>query len=123
MNPVDSTTFKEVDDDGKLTPEMIDTKLCTHIVYKYAVLHDTTLRISVRDSDIDIGKKMYNRILDLKKSGVKVLIGFGGKKDSIGTKYGKLLTDDTVREKFIGSVMKFLEMFKFDGLDLVLEVS
>lgn len=122
MHPVDSTIFKRVDDDGKMTPEMIDTKLCTHIVYKYAILDDTTLTMKVRDKDTDLDKKMYKRILDLKKFGVKVLIAFGGKKDSIGTKYGRLLTDDTVRKTFIDSVMKFFDMYKFDGLDLVLEV-
>lgn len=104
---------------------MIDTKFCTHIIYKYAVLDDTTLTMKVRDTTIDLDKKMYERILDLKKFGKKVLIAFGGKKDSILKKdlYGKLLIDDTVRRAFIDSVMKFFDMYKFDGLDLVLEVS
>lgn len=77
--------------------------------------------MKVRDMDVDVD--MYKKILDLKKHGIKVLIALGGKKDSIGTKYGKLLTDDTIRKTFIDSVMKFFDMYKFDGLDLVLEVS
>lgn len=119
MNAVDSTVLKTVDTDGKLTPDMIDTKLCTHVIYKYVILDDTTLTMKVRDTDVDMD--MYKKILDLKKHGIKVLIAFGGKKDSIGTKYGKLLTDDTVRKTFIDSVMKFFDLYKFDGLDLVLE--
>lgn len=109
--------------DGKFTPEMIDTKLCTHIIYKYAVLDDTTFTMKVQDKDIDLDMKMYKRITDLKKFGTKVLIALGGKKDSFGDKYGKLLTDTTLRKTFIDSVVKFLKMYKFDGLDLVLEVS
>lgn len=114
-----------VADDGKLTPEMIDTKLCTHIIYKYAVLDETTLTMKVRDTNIDLDEKMYKRIIDLKKTGVKVMIAFGGKKDSVLKKdlYGKLLVEDTVRRTFIDSVVKFFDMYKFDGLDLVLEVS
>lgn len=101
---------------------MIDTKLCTHVVYKYAVLDDTTLTMKVRDKDIDLDEKMYDRILDLKKTGMKVLIGFGGKKDSSvkKDKYGKILTDDTIRRKFVDSVLKFFDMYKFDGMELVL---
>lgn len=124
-NLVDSLIMTRVADDGKLTPEMIDTKLCTHIIYKYAVLDETTLTMKVRDTTIDLDKKMYKRIIDLKKTGVKVMIAFGGKKDSVLKKdlYGKLLVDDTVRRTFIDSVIKFFDMYKFDGLDLVLEVN
>lgn len=104
-------------------PEMIDTKLCTHIIYTFAVLDDTTLTMKVQDKVIDIDNKMYKRITDLKKFGKKVLIALGGKMDSLGDKYGKLLTDTTVRRTFIDSVVKFLKMYHFDGLDLVLEVS
>lgn len=117
--------LKRVTDDGKLMPDMIDTKLCTHIIYKYAVLDDTKLTMKVRDKTIDLDMKLYEKILDLKKMGKKVMIAFGGKKDSFMKKdlYGKLLIDDTVRKTFIDSVIKFFDMYKFDGLDLVLEVS
>lgn len=109
--------------DGKFMPEMIDTNLCTHIIYKYAILDDDTLTMKSSDHVIDIDNKMYERVTDFKKLGKKVLIALGGWKDSIGTKYGKLLTDEIVRKNFIFKAMHFIEKYNFDGLDLVLEVS
>lgn len=125
MRTVDSLVLKRVADDGKLMPDMIDTKLCTHIIYKYAVLDETKMTMKVRDTSIDLDMKLYEKIIDLKKTGTKVMIAFGGKKDSLMKKdfYGKLLVDATVRKTFIDSVIKFFDMYKFDGLDLVLEVS
>lgn len=102
---------------------MIDTKLCTHIIYSFAVLDDETLTMKVGDKVIDIDKKMYHRVTDLKKLGKKVMIALGGKMDSRGDKYGRLLTDKVARKNFIIHALKFIEKYNFDGLDLVLEVS
>lgn len=104
-------------------PENIDIKLCTHIIYSYAVLDDETLVMKPRDHVIDIDMKMYERVTKFKTLGKKVLIALGGKMDSRGDKYGKLLTDTTARKHFILNAVKFIEMYNFDGLDLVLEVS
>lgn len=104
-------------------PENIDTNLCTHIIYKYAVLDDETLTMKVGNRVIDIDNKMYERITDFKKLGKKVMIALGGTKDSRGDKYGKLLTDETARKNFVINAMEFIEKYNFDGLDLVLKVS
>lgn len=109
--------------DGKFEPEMIDTNLCTHIIYQYAVLDDETLTMKVGDKLIDIDKKMYTRVTDFKKLGKKVMIALGGHMDSRGDKYGRLLTDKVARKNFIINAVDFILKYNFDGLDLVLEVS
>lgn len=121
-NAVHNKAVKRIGD-GKFEPEMIDTKLCTHIIYKYAVLDDETLTMKVGDKLVDLDKNMYRRVTDLKKLGKKVMIALGGWKDSRGDKYGKLLTDHIARKNFIINALEFIDKYNFDGLDLVLKVS
>lgn len=53
--------------DGKYKPEDIDTDLCTHITYGFAVLDSNTLTIKPHDSwaDIDNGKYIHSYIFQL----------------------------------------------------------
>lgn len=104
-------------------PENIDGKLCTHIIYAFAVLDASALTIKTHDPWADIDNKFYERVVAYQQKGIKVLIAIGGWNDSIGDKYGRVLTDANVRRNFITSVVAFIEKFKFNGLDLDLEVS
>lgn len=120
---VNSQAFSRAGD-GKFSPDVhFDSKLCTHIIYEYAILDDQTLTMKPSNQEIDINNKMYEQVTALKKQGVKVMIALGGSMDSKGDKYGRLLTDETARKKFINHAVEFIRKHNFDGLDLVFEVS
>ena len=60
---------------GKFLPEHIDPELCTHIVYAFAVLNGNEFVIKSHDSWADVDNHFYQRVVDMKKKGTKVLIG------------------------------------------------
>lgn len=108
---------------GKFLPEDIDPDLCTHIVYAFTALDPDSLTIKVRDPRADIDNQFYKRITDFRQKGVKVTVSIGGWSESDGTKYGRLLSDENARSKFITNAIEFIEEHNFQGLDLDLEVS
>lgn len=63
---------------GKYTPEDIDSNLCTHILYAFAILNETTMEIQAFDAKTDIDNKFYKRVVAYKKRGIKVLVSIGG---------------------------------------------
>ena len=62
--------------------------------------------------------EFYEKVTSLKQYGVKVLIALGGWNDSAGNKYSRLVNDAAARQRFITSVLQFIEQHNFDGLDL-----
>lgn len=61
--------------DGKFEPEDIDTKLCTNIIYAFAVIDPSTSKMKVFNPKIDTdGKKLYKKVTGLKTQGVNVWI-------------------------------------------------
>lgn len=107
---------------GKYLPEDIDAKLCTHIVYGFAVLDRDSLTIKPHDTWADFDNRFYERVVAYKKKGVKVTVAIGGWNDSAGDKYSRLVRDATARARFIRRVIEFIEKYNFDGLDLDWEV-
>lgn len=103
---------------AKYTPDDIDTRLCTHIVYGFAVLDYSTLTIKTHDSWADIDNKFYQRVSDLKSKGVKVSLALGGWNDSQGDKYSRLVRDSASRRRFVTQAVDFIEKYGFEGLDL-----
>lgn len=87
------------------------------------MLDAAALTIKTHDPWADIDNKFYERVAAYQQKGIKVLIAIGGWNDSTGDKYGRLLTDANVRRNFVASVVSFIEKYKFNGLDLDLEVS
>uniref|UniRef100_A0A182SGC2 GH18 domain-containing protein n=1 Tax=Anopheles maculatus TaxID=74869 RepID=A0A182SGC2_9DIPT len=104
--------------DGKYTPDDIDSTLCTHIVYGFAVLDRETLTIKTHDSWADIDNRFYERVVEQKRKGAKVTLALGGWNDSLGDKYSKLVRDATARARFVKHAVEFIERYDFDGLDL-----
>ncbi|KAG8281471.1 Belongs to the glycosyl hydrolase 18 [Homalodisca vitripennis] len=98
---------------AKFTPENINASLCTHIIYAFASLDNSTLTIVPSKPQADI-----QNMTALKDYGLKVLIGIGGWNNSAGNKWSRLLSNSTVRTDFISSVIAFLEKYNFDGLDM-----
>lgn len=105
-------------EDRKYTPEHIDEKLCTHIIYKTAVLDPVTLTIKVNDSLVDEENGYYKKVTDFKKKGISVLISIGGWENSGGDKYSRLVRNATARANFVTSVVAFMEQHNFDGLEM-----
>ncbi|XP_066157317.1 probable chitinase 10 [Euwallacea fornicatus] len=103
---------------GKYLPEDIDPELCTHIVYGFAVLDFSNLIIKAHDSWADFDNQFYKRVIGYKSKGVKVSIAIGGWNDSQGDKYSRLVNDPSARRRFIEHIVKFLDKWGFDGLDL-----
>ncbi|KAK9881823.1 hypothetical protein WA026_017335 [Henosepilachna vigintioctopunctata] len=103
---------------GKYLPEDIDSNLCTHIVYGFAVLDYENLIIKPHDSWADTDNKFYERVTAYKNKGIKVSIAIGGWNDSQGDKYSRLVNNPAARARFIKHVLEFIEKHNFDGLDL-----
>nr|ANC95004.1 putative chitinase 5 [Lygus hesperus] len=103
---------------GKFVPEDIDTNLCTHVVYAFAVLDAEKMEIKVFDSWADIDNKFYKRIASLAQKGVKASMGIGGWTDSAGDKYSKMVNNPSSRSHFVQQVTGFIEKYGFTGLDL-----
>nr|XP_012154543.1 PREDICTED: probable chitinase 3 isoform X2 [Megachile rotundata] len=103
---------------GKFLPEDIDTDLCTHVLYGFAVLDGSQMIIKSHDPWADIDNKFYERVAALKSKGVKVLMAIGGWNDSAGGKYSRLVNSPSIRRRFIENVIQFIEKYEFEGLDL-----
>ena len=103
---------------GKYRPEDIDPTLCTHIIYGFAVLDSNKLTMKPHDSWADIDNNFYKKVTEFKKYGIKVTVAIGGWNDSKGDKYSRLVNSPSARRKFITNVIKFIDEWGFDGLDL-----
>jgi chitinase len=103
---------------GKYKPSNIDTNLCTHIVYGFAVLNGETLTIKTHDSWADIDNNFYTQVSSLQEKGIKVSIAIGGWNDSLGNKYSRLVLDPKARARFIANIIEFMKKYNFQGLDL-----
>lgn len=60
----------------------------------------------------------YGKITEYRLKGVKVIIGVGGLEDSEGDKWSIMAADRDKRKTFVKSVVKFLNRWNFDGLQL-----
>ena len=103
---------------GKYSPRDVDPSLCTHINYGFAVLDPASLTMAPHDDWTDIQNKFYSQLVDLKTSGVKVLLALGGWNDSEGDKYSRLVASRENIQTFVETTLDFLAEWGFDGLDL-----
>lgn len=108
--------------DGKFTPANINPKLCTHIVYAFAVLDDSSLTMKIHDQWADVDNHLIEQVTAYRKQGIRVSIALGGWNDSVDSKYGRLLASQSARQNFITSAISFIQKYNFEGLDLDLEV-
>jgi len=92
--------------------------MCTHVIYGFSVLDSTNLVLKVHDSWADIDNRFFERVVALKKKGIKVSIGLGGWNDSLGDKYSRLVNNPAARKRFNDNIVQFIEKHGFDGLDL-----
>uniref|UniRef100_A0A2P2HWG6 chitinase n=1 Tax=Hirondellea gigas TaxID=1518452 RepID=A0A2P2HWG6_9CRUS len=104
---------------GQFTVEDIDPTLCTHVIYAFAGLNETTNRIMSLDPAYDIEKGAFKRVVALKERNprLKVIIAIGGWTEG-SAKYSKMADSSQTRKMFIDSTIAFIREHKFDGLDL-----
>ncbi|XP_046382233.1 acidic mammalian chitinase-like [Ischnura elegans] len=106
-----------------LTPEHIDWNLCTHMIYKAAILEHSTNQISLigrRDGSDENGYKgLHKSTLDLRKRypRLKVLLAVGTWDDG-SLKYSQMASTGTGRRRFVVSVLDTLKHYGFDGMSL-----
>ncbi|XP_033739615.1 chitotriosidase-1-like isoform X2 [Pecten maximus] len=105
---------------GKYTPENIDDRLCTHIVYSFAKLTNHALTpFEWNDDSTDWSKGMFEKVNSLKNGNpdLKTLIAVGGW--NMGSEpFTLMVKNPTNRRKFITSAIVFMRSRNFDGLDL-----
>ncbi|CAB3241732.1 unnamed protein product [Arctia plantaginis] len=110
-------------DPGKFNLENLEPALCTHLVYSFAGLNETTNTIKSldpwQDLETDYGKAGYKRLVGLKKKypHLKVTLAIGGWNEG-SPKYSNMASKPESRAAFIKSVLLMLNNYKFDGLDL-----
>lgn len=107
---------------GRFTPENIDAKLCTHIIYAFASLNSSTLKVIMADPWADADNELYKRATALKAANrrLRVLLSLGGWVDSGGSddKYSRLASNASARRDFARDAATFLKKYRFDGLDI-----
>ncbi|XP_054155860.1 probable chitinase 10 [Oppia nitens] len=116
---------------GQSSPETTNPLLCTHMIYGFAKLGDTSNKIEVYDPDLDLGdtdwesglpwgEGMYRRYIDLRRyvnPHLTVLVSIGGWNEG-STKYSRMVSSPPKRRVFVESIVKFLVDNDFDGLDM-----
>jgi len=113
---------------GKFTPENINPKLCTHIIYSFAGLEGSSSSeapwsIKSLDPWMDLEDEYrlagFRKVTDLKyvNPKLKITLAIGGWNEG-STKYSEMARDPEKRKTFVESVVEFLKKHNFDGLDL-----
>lgn len=101
----------------------IDPNLCTDLVYSFAILDGQNYdSIVVQNKEVDIDYRGYVKFNALKTRNprLKTFIALGGWIDSHdpSDKYYKMATDSVKRASFVASVVRFLQLYGFDGFDV-----
>lgn len=104
---------------GRFTPEDINGRLCTHIIYAFVTLSEETFLLDIDDS-VNAYKSFLNKTAEIRKrNGVKVLLGLGGWNDSNDDKYSRLAgSPRSTRRNFAEYIVRILQQYGFDGIDL-----
>ncbi|XP_026483657.2 probable chitinase 2 [Vanessa tameamea] len=109
--------------EGKYGLADLEPSLCTHLIYSFAGLDESTMSIKSldpwQDLEKDYGKAGYKNLVSLKARypHLKVTVAIGGWNEG-SSKYSAMASKPETRAKFVQSVMFFLNTYKFDGLDL-----
>ncbi|XP_041374600.1 chitinase-3-like protein 1 [Gigantopelta aegis] len=100
----------------------VDTSLCSHLVYAFAVLDDVTLELlpSPGDDTYQGRAGNYARLNRLKKMRPELttLLSVGGQDKAATATFLKLTRKTQWIRKFVRSSIKFLRDRDFDGLDI-----
>ncbi|OBT95158.1 hypothetical protein VE01_07296 [Pseudogymnoascus verrucosus] len=106
---------------NRIYPEQIPSDIYSHINFAFASIDPTTFELVPADvADIDLYKRVAN--LKAKDINLKVLISVGGwtfnDPGPTATTFSDIARDETAQRKFIDSVLRFLQTYNFDGIDI-----
>lgn len=90
------------------------------MIYAFAILNEYTYEIQINDVWVDIDNRGYADFVALKlqNPNLRTTIALGGWNDShFAKKYSEMVASNETRAVFITSVVKFLQLHNFDGLD------
>lgn len=96
---------------GEYRVEQLDPFECTHLIYGFAVLDNTTYEMKVYDQWMDIDNGFYQKFTDLKQRNpkLKTLIALGGWNDSaFSKKYSELVSDLARMQNFVTKAVQFV---------------
>lgn len=104
-----------------LPVENLDPFLCTHVIYTFAGIENSTIKSLYPSLDLDDAGNAgaFRTFTDLKKRNpsLKTMIAIGGWEEG-SAKYSEMASTHESRMTFVGSVVDFLEKYNFDGVDL-----
>ncbi|CAF3814781.1 unnamed protein product, partial [Rotaria sp. Silwood1] len=102
---------------GNFFPENLDTSLCTHIIYAFAILKNSKLAPS-EWNNLQNELNMYSRLMELKKTNdIKILLAIAGWNFDSGDIFD-VIKNKQLRKEFVQQSTQFLRDYQFDGLDL-----
>lgn len=107
--------------DGTFSADQIDPTLCTHLVYAFTKLENGVIK--AYDDYLDLAKPwhlgMYKKFNELKLANpkLKTIIAIGGWNEG-SPKYSAMASTPEGRRRFVESVVAFLDLHGFDGLDM-----
>ncbi|WAR13238.1 CHIA-like protein, partial [Mya arenaria] len=99
---------------GRFTPDDIDPRLCTHIIFAFAKVVNSEMH-TIEWNDIQMFEKL--NALKNRNPGLKTLIAVGGW-NAASNEFTKMVSSVAFRRKFVLSALAFISRYGFDGLDL-----
>lgn len=122
LKQITNARFLESGGAVQYTVDNIDPTMCTHVLYSFALLDKSTFKIAIKDHLVDIDNQGYSKSVALKTQNpqLKVMISLGGwtGANDGSKKYAALIANDSNIDTFVSSVVDFLQLHHFDGLDL-----
>jgi len=106
--------------DGMFTPHEVDSSLCTHLIYAFAVIEDN--RVVAYEWNDDGPGGMFEQMISHRNQNpaVKIMIAIGGWNFGMEL-VTEMLATSTSRKTFIDSSIAFCRQRNFDGFDLDFE--
>lgn len=125
---------------GRFMATDIDPFLCTHVVYSFLGIKESSSRIYSRDPGLDFGPDeiemdpddelnyqgdldMIRKTIQLRdgeegnSTNLKILISVGGPNQSPST-FSIMAQNPGRRQQFVASAVEYMQQFNLDGLDL-----
>nr|UHY95442.1 chitinase [Diaphorina citri] len=104
---------------GKYTIDDIPAGMCTHLIYAFVGISNSTWTLEVLDPEVDVKEHGFRNFTALRKThpGLKVEVAVGGWGEG-GEKYSAMVADKTKRATFIRSIIAFMKKYNLDGFDL-----